>query len=332
MSLQFKPFYNDWLDCTNIFNTEGPIDLHVNLSNDFFKTLRFDKDSLTQYRIDAAVRCAETLGDNPALCLSGGIDSQAMVQAWTEAGLKFKVFTLVFNDNLNIQDVSHARRYCNVNNIELIEIPFNIIQFLTRENYDIGIKYKSPSPHFNTHYKMFDMLRSEGYSGVCAGGIIPFKNGDVWGTGLEYNTMNFIQYADISGYPAQGSFLSFSPELAWAIALQTPNSVTYKPDFNTDKSLKFIEDGNLLRYLDKITGFSKTGFNVIPQEQKYTGFELVRDYFEELTGDGWTFERRFRFPFNTTVPVKYGISKLKFIDGQQEIIESIYNNNIRPNS
>jgi deoxycytidylate deaminase len=56
---------------------------------DFFENLKFDAQSLKQYRIDAARLCAETLGDKPALCLSGGIDSQAMVQSWHEAGLEF---------------------------------------------------------------------------------------------------------------------------------------------------------------------------------------------------------------------------------------------------
>ena len=330
MSSEFKLFYDDWLDYRKLFTTEGDIDLPVNLSTEFFQNLKFDTDSLKQYRIDAATRCAETLGNNPALCFSGGVDSQAMLQAWREAKLKFKVFTLVFNDNLNIQDVAHARHYCSVNNIELIEIPFDVIKFLTRDNFNVGIKYKSRSPHFNVHYEMFDMLRDKGYTGVCAGGTIPFKNGDMWGTSFEYNPLNFIQYAQISGFAAQGSFLSFSPELCWTITLQTPDSWPFRPEYFNDRSMEFINNINASRYIDKLEGFRKTGFDVIPQEKKYTGFELVRDYFEKLTGDGWTFEKRFRMPFAKVITVKYGITRLQFVNSNQSVVDSIYDNNFRP--
>ena len=89
--------------------------------------------------------------------------------AWQEAGLSFDVFSLTFNDGLNEHDVSHARQYCNTLRVKLNEIHIDIVNFLIRENYDVGIKYRSPSPHFNTHYKLFDLLKAQGYTGVCCG-------------------------------------------------------------------------------------------------------------------------------------------------------------------
>jgi hypothetical protein len=38
------------------------------------------------------------------------------------------------------------------------------------------------------------------------------------------------------------------------------------------------------------------GYDVIPQEQKYNGFETIKKYYEEMTGDGWAFEYQFRKP------------------------------------
>ena len=111
-------------------------DHNINLSIDFFQNLRFDEISLKQYRIDAARLCAEILGENPALCLSGGIDSQAMVQSWHEAGLKFDTIIVVFNDGLNVQDSDHAKTFCEKNNYPYKEVPFDIVQFLNRNNYE----------------------------------------------------------------------------------------------------------------------------------------------------------------------------------------------------
>jgi hypothetical protein len=49
-------------------------------------------------------------------------------------------------------------------------------------------------------------------------------------------------------------------------------------------------------YQNKIKGYKTMGYDVIPQEQKYNGFETIKKYYEEMTGDGWTFEHRFRDP------------------------------------
>ena len=332
---QFKSFRNDWLDCSNLFNPiNNTHELAVNLPVSFFESLKFDPDSLKEYRVNAALNCAATLGENPALCLSGGVDSQAMIQCWTEAKLKFKVVTLEFNDGLNAQDVDHASLYCEKHSIELIKIPFNIINFLSRENYDIGIKYKSPSPQLNTHYRLFELLRDQGFTGVCAGGVSPIKNNTTgeWGTNFEYVCMNFIQFAEISKFPCQGSFLSYDPYLAWVIGLQTPNSLSYNNEIGiglTQAQRDAIEE---IRYSDKLTGYRTSGFDVVPQAKKYTGFELVKTYFEKQSGDGWEFEIRFRYPLSSLFLKRYGTPKFLLSQAQTAIIDSIYRNNIVPSN
>ena len=50
------------------------------------------------------------------------------------------------------------------------------------------------------------------------------------------------------------------------------------------------------KYEQKIIGYKRIGFDIMRQETKYTGFEKVKDLFEEKTGDGWAFERQFREP------------------------------------
>ena len=66
----------------------------------------------------------------------------------------------------------------------------------------------------------------------------------------------------------------------------------------------------------------------MPQPQKYTGFELVKDYFEEQTGDGWAFEKQFRRPLSRMEGGKYNIDqhmyKIKLTDAQQKALDLIY--------
>ena len=323
----YKAFYNDWLDCSGLINGTG-VDHIVNLEPEFFTNLKFDSESLKQYRIDAAIKCAETLGDNPALCLSGGIDSQAMVQAWHDANLKFTTVIMVFKDELNKQDSEHAKMFCEKNNYPYIELPIDIVSFLTRDNYAVSEKYKSISPHFNTHYRMAELLRDMGYTGICCGGIAPYRQQTEYGYNFGKSAFHFLKIQDELGIPFQGSFLSFYPQLTWALTILT---TTFEHDMNIlhpwEVELQLIHK----RYLEKVKAYQRVGFNVIPQETKYTGFELVAKHFEKLTGDGWTFEKRFRFPIANQFDVDKHIYKFNMTNSQLDVIDSIYFNTLRTN-
>lgn len=321
----FKPFYNDWLDCSFLLEARGDAELPVNLTIEFFDSLKFDQVSLKKYRIEAAIECAKMLGDNPALCISGGVDSQSMLQAWIEAGLKFKTYILVFNDNLNVQDVSHARMYCKKNNITLNEYHLNVTSFLTRNNWDIGMKYQSSSPQFNTHYYFFDILKEMGHTGICTGGQTPIYNKGVWGENFNRNSFNFITYSRISNFPCQGSFLSFYPKLCWAAGLLSPEITINKGTAEYQDLLEI----NAMRYESKVKGYRNTGFNIIPQNKKYTGFEFVKSHFEEKTGDGWAFEKKFRIPLEKHFRGNMFRNKFKLSKEVLDKLELIYRNNVR---
>lgn len=302
--LGFDFFHKDWLDYSDFFNENSHAKFSCNLDLDFFYRLDFSKTSLKKYRIDAAINIYHTLGDNPALCLSGGVDSQAMLQCWVEAGLPFKAYTLVFDNYLNSQDVACARYYCRKNRIELNEIPFNVISFLTRKNFDVGLKYNSCSPHFNVHYEMFDILRDMGHTGVCAGGQAPIYNNTTgkWGESLTINALNFFNYYNVTKFPCQGSFLSFYPELSWSISVLTPFvSIIRKDYYTSEYDAGLFTNFKHTRYQSKIKSYKNVGFNIVPQSTKYTGFELVKKHFEYTYGDGWEFERRFRHPLEKMV-------------------------------
>jgi hypothetical protein len=336
----FKHFYNDWLDCSGLDNP-GNLNkkieyLPMNLGVDFFQNLRFDIESLTTYRIDAAKKCAETLGDKPALCLSGGSDSQAMIQCFYEAGLEFDVYALAFNNDLNIHDMSFAREYTSKHNIKLNEIEINIHNFLTRENQEYAVKYNCYSPHFNTHFKLFNILKEKGYTSAVCGGNAPVQTVELddrisWGGGYGRNQLAFIKYSQISGFLCQGNFLSFYPEFAWILSILTPISHYARPTSHITWKEKLARDQE--RYRDKIIGYRLAGLDIIPQETKYTGFELVKKYYEDMTGDGWTFEKRFRYPLEHMLKSdRYGLPEIYLTEEVRQTIEKLNKQYSVPNA
>lgn len=322
MSFQFKPFKEDWLTHTDILNSYAKeIEYSMNLDSEFFSSLRFDSISLKQYRINAAKSAASNLGNNPVLCFSGGADSQAMIQAWEEAGLSFDVAILRFNDNLNQQDISTAVQFCETKKIEPVYIDLDVVKFLTRESIDFADQYKCTSPHFVTHYKMFDKLRELGYSGICCGGTAFAKGMNDWGPTPSAAQANYIEYVRQNQYPVIGNFLGHDPALCWSIALLTPEvDVAWN-----SPSFRSMEEINTVRYLAKVEGYRKHGFFIIQQENKFTGFELVKDYFAEKHNDGWSFEKLFRIPLQKKYGTASGI--LKLTTEQEEQLSIIYSKN-----
>jgi len=327
---QFNYFYDNWLDPTGAFQTgtvleDNNIFLDVSLPDDFFKNIVITKETLRQHRIDAAKEAYKALGEKPALCLSGGVDSQAMVQCFLEAGLSPDIYLLVFKNNLNIQDVVTAREYCKKFNVPLKEIEIDIKKFLQRENYNYGIKYESSSPHFNTHYKLFNFLREIGHTGVCAGGDVSYRTNNEWGNNLNRNNLNFIKYSQVEEFPVIGNFLSFYPLLKWSMSILTkPFQLSEKKYGSIDWS---TADESRLRYHDKLNGYLRSGINFLAQPKKFTGFELVKIEYEYMTNDPLEFEKRFRKPLEDVYkPILAGI-KYKLSEKQLDelhLLQSTY--------
>jgi len=174
-----------------------------------------------------------------------------------------------------------------------VELNINVIEYLTREHYEQAEKYHCTSPHFSTHYKMFDMLRDMGYTGICCGGQAFAKDETVWGPCLSAAQINYLEYSRINQYPVVGNFLGYEPKLCWSIAILTPSEFKWQVSA-TDS----LEDATQKRYLAKVEGYRRHGFDIIPQESKFTGFEKVKEYFAAQTNDNWTFEKKFRHPLD----------------------------------
>ena len=323
---QYKsvPFYNNWLDMFGM--TAGNGQNHkMNVSTKLIRDLEnINDEKLKKWRIDAAKRCHETLGPFPALCFSGGIDSQAMLHCFAEADLEAHVIIFKYNNDLNKHDVDHAKAYCHTFDIPYREIEFDIVSFLTRDNVAMTEHYGGFSPQFNTHYRFIEVLTHMGYTGVCFGGNAPDKHMLGYGKNLEKNQMHWVTCRDKFQIAVQGSFLSFSPELALALAVSTPIIKEELPD-----EIKDWDEYQRLRHLkyeQKIIGYKRIGFDIMQQPTKYTGFEKVKELFEEKTGDGWAFEKQFRYPLSRLPGTKVDNNNYE-IDvpkDQKVFLDSIY--------
>jgi len=245
----------------------------------------------------AVMNLPSTIGSRPAVCLSGGIDSQTVVDTFLYAGVTPEVVIFNFLDDHNIHDVSHAIKFCESRNITPRLIDFDVIRFLNNQLYDFATKYKISSPQFAVHLYLVGKLKDLGYTSVIFGGnnLSQYvKRG--WYTPKKEET-DWCKYSQEINFPIIGSFWLQDWRLSLMATIYRPHSIAYDNSHN---------------YQAKIQGYTTMGYNVIPQEQKYNGFETIKKYYEEMTGDGWAFEHQFRHPLQRYAGIYTTLNLIKF--------------------
>lgn len=247
-------------------------------------------ESLTELKsrqLASIQRLSASLGDNIVVALSGGIDSQATCLLLQRAEVKFMAVIMCFPDDLNSHDVSSAVKFCETHGITYQLIDFDILTFLTRELREYVEKYDCPSPQLSAHCRFYEQLIADlTPSAIICGGNPPSLRDGKWEFVSNRSHSVWMAFARINKYPLIGNFLGYSLDIALPFMM-------VQPDMSSDLQQ---------RYEAKVTGMHRLGLEVIPQKQKYTGFELVKEHFANMTGDGWAFEKFFRLPHHGKWP------------------------------
>lgn len=290
MSQQKAKSSDVFLDSWATFNLE-PTAIEYKLNIPTKSIAELDKNKFAHYRGLAVLASLVRCGDNPAVMLSGGIDSQAMAYSFAELGVPFTPVILDY-DGKNDFDVSVAVDYSEkVLNITPVIIKLNLIRFFMRECVQFGRTFGIRSPQFASHAKACTILKEAGYTGAIFGGNAMARLPNSWI--ISATAAQMLDLADFSaqyGWPIISSFLSFRYENCIAL------SVLSDPVFTAQD----VDD----RYKDKISAYGRYGIPVIPQQQKYTGFEQIKIEIDAgSTGPG-AFERMFRAPLYANCPNK----------------------------
>lgn len=192
-----------------------------------------------------------------SLMCSGGVDSQAMLWAWHTSDHPFEVVSIKYISNgvwYNEHDLSTLVEFTNKHNIPVTYKEFDIISFLENsELHNISSINTCFSPHICTYIKMSEQVTSG--SKIFSGNWLS----SVGHPSLDYAILGLSRYAD-SRNDIVPFFFVHSAELAHAF-----RNMRYKHS-----------------YRDKITGYQENGFPVIPQADKMTGFENIKEYYDQF--------------------------------------------------
>lgn len=202
------------------------------------------------------------------LMVSGGSDSQTMLWCWMHSGVPFNCISIEYVDNTgkvyNEHDLEQLKEFANKFNIPITYKQLNIFDFLENHLYDYAAKYRCTSPHICSHMKIAEMVSG---TNIFSGNFI--QEGC-----YNYTVLGLKRYADVNTNVIP-FFLLHDAELAAAMA-----QFMYDPLEDQTKGLEWHIE-MLHKYNNKISILHKAGIPVIPQKTKFTGFELIKDYYDE---------------------------------------------------
>ncbi len=198
------------------------------------------------------------------LMLSGGVDSQATLYAWHTSGVEFKTLSAIYNENLNNHDLQTIIEFSKQLNIDINFINFDLFNFLFTEHESYVHKYRCGSPHMTTFMKISEHI-TEGTVIMSGNFILPGQQV----LPITKNNFALYRYAKENQKSMVPFFFLETDQLA----------------FSFDKYGVFINPrtvpGNQQPMVDtKVNLYHKGGFPVISQNQKLTGFEQVKNYFD----------------------------------------------------
>jgi hypothetical protein len=220
------------------------------------KSINTDFDSAIKNYID---RIVATYPAPYTIFATGGVDSQAVIQMWRKSGYEFNVVSVRYNNNFNEHDLETLKEFSEKFNVDVRYIDFDIVDFLENKLEEYVLKYRCNSPHICTHMAISELV-PEGT--VIFSGNIPQSNI------IEFTVdlLPFYTYRDMSRPSLIPFFLMEDQDIAGAYLRE---------------DIKIMKNySGLTQYENKCNMYNQLGLFVIPQKNKLTGFEKLKEYYQ----------------------------------------------------
>ncbi len=224
----------------------------------------YTKLSVKEASLDAINKIVKEFEGPYNLYCSGGIDSQFLIWAWLQSGIEFNIVHVDYNGQ-NFHDTIVLDEYCRTLGISYIRKTFDVQAFLNTDEYvELAKRYDCASPHILTYCKM---ISEDPGTCVTAGNFI-----SAIGCGVNYTIHGLQRFAAIDKRNYIPFFLLYTPELAYSF---------YYIDLDFRKS----NPHDRIDYLAKCHAYKSAGADIIPQTSKFTGFEKIKDSFDNHSID-----------------------------------------------
>ncbi len=285
-----------WIKITE---TDSTITMHLTARTE---STNIDFELAVKHYID---RIVETYPAPYTIFATGGVDSQATILAWMKSGHEFNVVSVRYENNFNEHDLTTLKEFQERYNIKVEYLDFNLTDFLENRLEEYVIKYKCASPQIGTHMAISELVPD---GTVIFSGTAPCIHR------MEFTAdlLSLYTYKDLARPTMIPFFLMEDKDVAGAFLQE---SIAMEKFYKGNP--KYIS-----HYDIKCELYKNVGFDVIPQEKKFNGFEKVKEYYEtrqELVNrwdrlkwstmpGQWVFDYAFRYKW---YPI---VGKPKYLD------------------
>jgi len=241
-------------------------------NNFYFHYNQYDADPINVLPITATLEAIEYIQKNyPApytLMLSGGVDSQAMLYAWIISKCPFSTFSGRYNNNANNEDLKTLDVFAKNYDIDINYTDVDILNFFQTDYIDYVNRYRCGSPHMLTFIKMSEMIKD---GTVIMSGNFCIQDGPGKPI-VDQNNFALYRYSLQTKRPMVPFFFTETRNLYYSFYGQERKFISLKTfNYNDPYDL----------YMNKVNIYQRHGFPVIAQNNKMTGFESIKDYYDE---------------------------------------------------
>lgn len=204
--------------------------------------------------------------------VSGGVDSQATLYSWNLFGSNFIPTSVIYNKDIffNKHDLIELDSFSKQHKIEINYINFDLLSFYESQYNEVAHEFECSSPQISAYIEMTKNLP----------GTVIFSG--TWMSKPKF-LYNRVQHA-LTLYSYKRNCVPFfflsEPNLAYTGIKLKLNLKSGTPE---------------VVYEDKVKGYQVAGFPVISQEKKFTGFEKVKDFFDQHCWDLATPKMRLKY-------------------------------------
>ena len=258
-----------------------------------------------------AQRLSETSPDPLVLCISGGLDSQAMLFSFLESGVPFKVAVLEYANRLNEHDIGHG-----LSLLTDMGVPYSKVSLDIEKFYESGdfLKYaqgaNTNSPQFAAHIWFAEqndgvpVFAGEPWHWHSESGHMPAQDYYV----PQFKEYGVVNYLKKQNREAVSHFFELSLEWLEKALAQTKGGMRLRTDRDPEKS-----------YQAKYAFYRQLGFPVrlTSGMVKLNGFERLYALTAARQGikNFYYFNKIYREPLEADLP---NATKRKFyIDGAE---------------
>lgn len=152
---------------------------------------------------------------------------------------------------MNFHDLDTMKIFSKQHNIKINYIDFDVLSFYNNDYFNYVGKYRCGSPHICAYMKMSELVT--GGTILFSGNYLDFGVDEF----IDRNNWGLFKYADITKRAFVPYFFIETMELAWSFQKINNSLIKYQV-------------------------YQDNGYPVIPQKQKTTGFEKIKEYYDNI--------------------------------------------------